>query len=207
MKALINESNPITAQGLKQLLLKHFDYEDIILVKSVSEILAFTKKEAFSLLIFDTSVPKVELKQLINSIKQDNIDINLIVYGDARSDKFELQYISMGVNGYISKSSSEKEIVNAITLIKNGQVYLSQNALRNQSLDAGLNGKDPLGKLSKRELQVFEYLIQGKKVNDICAKLGIHQSTASTLKKRVMHKTNVNSLAGLIKLATKFEYI
>jgi DNA-binding CsgD family transcriptional regulator len=48
---------------------------------------------------------------------------------------------------------------------------------------------------------VLTHLLNGKRINDIKATMNIHQSTASTLKKRIMEKANVDNLMDLKKKA------
>jgi DNA-binding NarL/FixJ family response regulator len=108
----------------------------------------------------------------------------------------------MGAHGFILKSSSEKDFVMAIQVIQTGQVYLSQQAI---NANLGFNGSKSLSSssldsLSVRELDVYKLLSKGESVKNICEILELHQSTVSTLKKRVMAKLGVNNIVDMIKM-------
>ena len=128
-----------------------------------------------------------------------------MVCGNQRTANNEFQYISMGANGFITKSSTLEQILTAINLINAGQLYLSQKALLWQtSLEhAKLSFEN---QLSKREFQVFKLIVSGLSVNHIANNLQLKQSTVSTLKRRIMAKLQVANVVELVKLASQYGY-
>jgi DNA-binding NarL/FixJ family response regulator len=58
-------------------------------------------------------------------------------------------------------------------------------------------------KLSKREQEVFKYLISGCKTNDIANILGLKSNTISTVKRNIFFKLNVDSTIDLYNLYLK----
>lgn len=59
-------------------------------------------------------------------------------------------------------------------------------------------GALPLPRLTPREREVFELLIQGKKLKEIAGELGIKYSTVNTHQKNVYKKLGVNTRAECI---------
>jgi DNA-binding NarL/FixJ family response regulator len=204
MNVLINVSEPIVLLGLEGLLKKYF--ENITIDAQLNENKSFKQKanKSYDLIIIDTHAEFREMKKEISSIKNSYKKANIIVYGGHKYNHQEFLFIEAGASGYISKNSQPEEVINAINLVSSGFLYLSQDALKNYSNEAAMIS--PIKSLSKRELEVFEQLINGSGVNDISANLGIKQSTTSTLKKRIMEKVKVDSLAGLIKVGSKYGY-
>jgi DNA-binding NarL/FixJ family response regulator len=87
-----------------------------------------------------------------------------------------------------------------------GFAILPQNAIGDySSKEKNLNLQNPFKKLSNRELDVFKLLSQGESVNNICKALNLHQSTISTLKKRIMEKLGVGNIVELSKIAQQYE--
>ena len=74
----------------------------------------------------------------------------------------------------------------------------------NQSVPEEIGGAKPfpddqlVSTLTKREAQVFQYLLNGEKMKDIAGKLGIRTSTVNGYCREVYRKLNVNSKALLI---------
>ena len=58
-------------------------------------------------------------------------------------------------------------------------------------------------KLSKREQEVFKYLITGCKTNNIAETLGLKSNTISTIKRNIFFKLKVDSTIELYNLFLK----
>ena len=159
----------------------------------------------YDLLILDTELSLIEMKNLIELIKSNHEDVKILVCGNQKTVNNEFQYISMGANGFITKSSSLDQLVTAINLINAGQLYLSQKALSWKS-SLMLSASSFEKQLSKREFDVFKLIVKGLSVNNISRKLSLKQSTISTLKRRVMAKLQVANVVELVKLASQYGY-
>ena len=62
---------------------------------------------------------------------------------------------------------------------------------------------DPLGRLSRRERQVLELVVAGRKSKDIAAKLGISPASVYTYRSRIMLKLGIEDLPGLVRFAIR----
>lgn len=56
-------------------------------------------------------------------------------------------------------------------------------------------------KLSKRERQVFDLILQGLLVKDICKELNLKSNTVSTFKKKIFDKTGTSNIIELFRFA------
>ena len=73
------------------------------------------------------------------------------------------------------------------------QRLMSENtALRNQL---------KVGRLSNRELEIFDLIVQGKTSRDIAADLKISKFTVDTHRKNIQQKLDVSSTAEMIKMS------
>jgi DNA-binding NarL/FixJ family response regulator len=60
---------------------------------------------------------------------------------------------------------------------------------------------DPLATLSRREYEVFSYLVNGLRAKDIAELLSISPKTVDTYRASLMRKLKVHDLVGLVKFA------
>ena len=97
------------------------------------------------------------------------------------------QVLQQGANGYVQKSASTDEVIKAIQKTAGGEIYLSnrmqQKFLRQISGKASDN--TPLQTLSRREMEIFQYLAQGFSTEDISESLFISLKTVQTGPKMV----------------------
>jgi DNA-binding NarL/FixJ family response regulator len=143
------------------------------------------------------------MKSMFQYLKRHQKDAKILVCGENKSRVFEIPLINMGAHGFILKSGSEKDFVMAIEIIQTGHVYISQKAINANLSFNGSKSMSPsssLDSLSTRELDVYKLLSKGESVKNICEILELHQSTVSTLKKRVMAKLGVNNIVDMIKM-------
>jgi len=204
MNVLIIEDHPITAIGLKMLVDDNFEEAEADIAHHGKSALKMAKDKAYHLIILDISLPQTDTQKLLENLTIISKDIQILLCSNHDANIYAMPYISMGASGFVHKSSSEQEIVSAIKSVINGQIYVEKEVLMNN-----LNHKTkvktqnkPISNIfSSRELEVFTHLMEGKRIKDISEIMNIHQSTASTLKKRIMEKANVDNLIDLKNLA------
>ena len=205
MTVLIKDSQPLTALGIQHILTSTFEDVNVNMAQNKEEALAYFDKLNYDLLILDTELSLQEMKNLIDLIKANQEDVKILVCGNQKTANNEFHYISMGANGFITKSSTLEQMLTAINLINAGQLYLSQKALLWQtSLEHTKLSFE--NQLSKREFQVFKLIVNGLSVNHIARNLELKQSTVSTLKRRIMAKLQVANVVELVKLASQYGY-
>jgi PAS domain S-box-containing protein len=64
-------------------------------------------------------------------------------------------------------------------------------------------GKDPLERLSRRERQVLELVIDGRTSKEIAARLDISAASVDTYRSRIMLKLSIKDIPGLVRFAIR----
>ena len=109
-----------------------------------------------------------------------------------------------GVDAYLLKDGPSRHLLDAITFVRDGGIYVSP-LLRGAGLfaraEANPPAEDPLALLSRREMEVLSYLVNGMRARDIAERLDISPKTVSTYRASLMRKLNVHDLVGLVKFA------
>jgi DNA-binding NarL/FixJ family response regulator len=107
-----------------------------------------------------------------------------------------------GALGYVLKESIGLELVNAIQTVHRGQRYLSPK-LTEASLETypSAQTQNPLERLSAREREVLQMVVEGKSSAEIAAILSLSPKTVETYRVRLMRKLNLHDLPSLIRFA------
>jgi DNA-binding NarL/FixJ family response regulator len=108
-----------------------------------------------------------------------------------------------GAGGFALKSQPVEEIVEAIHLVLGGVRYLPPTISRAQIDEMLSYEKWPLERLTTREREVFELLVQGHGNDEIAARLFIARRTVEAHRHHVMHKLGARSLVDLVRLAIR----
>ena len=113
------------------------------------------------------------------------------------------QVLQCGANGYLQKDADSAAVIEAILTTASGDIFLSksmqQKLLRQFSGFAGES--TPLRVLSKRELEIFQYMAQGFGSKAIADELFISLKTVQTHQSNMKTKLELDNLQDLRALA------
>lgn len=111
-----------------------------------------------------------------------------------------------GIQGYVLKGASGKELIAAIRTVHAGRYYLSPQVsvvLDHFGEMQSNRLQNPLESLSPRELEVLRLVVEGKSSLEIANALFLSVKTVETYRCRLMRKLGVQNLANLIKFAIR----
>lgn len=118
------------------------------------------------------------------------------------------QALNYGARGYVVKTASSAEIVNAIRHVCQGSYYLSPEVSANiipELLKSHERAQvvNPYNALTKREQQVFRLLAEGHSNKEIAEFLEISPKTVERHRANLMSKLGLNSYRDLLRVAVE----
>jgi DNA-binding NarL/FixJ family response regulator len=153
--------------------------------------------------ILDLHMPKVTGVEAIRRLRTAGVTVKLLILSISREEGTVMEALRAGADGYLLKDGPSRHLLDAISFVKDGGVYVSP-MLRGAGLFTKSDKsrqEDPLAALSPRELEVFSYLVNGLRAKDIADLLEISPKTVDTYRASLMRKLNVHDLVGLVKFA------
>ena len=128
--------------------------------------------------------------------------IILTMHADRR---YVTEALNAGASGYLTKSCSFEELVNAIRAVSDNKKYLSpeiSGIVIEESLNKSkkVNGSI-FSLLTLREREVLQFLAEGKTVKEIAFDLTVSIKTVHTHRTKIMKKLKINNISSLIKYA------
>lgn len=208
MNVLVVDKNPINAIGCKKIFEDHFKAAKVHNTNNGEKAIHKLNTISFDVVVMDIVLQDTDAQSLLYEILRIQPKAKILIFSNNQDEIFAMPYISMGASGYLNKTSSEADFVLAINMIITGQLVMSQHLTKKNAnkKTSTLGIKCPFQKLSKRELELFDHLIKGERIQDISKIMNIAPTTAATLKKRIMVKLNVKGMVDLIKVACEFGY-
>lgn len=162
-----------------------------------ADFLATFRHEWFGCVLIDVRMPGMDGLELQKELKRRNILLPIIVmtaHGDGSTARNALR---AGAVDYLEKPLNDHTLVTAIT---------EALALQAVMQDTPTPEKDDLARLTRRERQVMDMLVEGLANREIAAQLDISPRTVEVYKARLMEKLNLKTLAELIRLALHSPY-
>lgn len=199
MKILLVDDHTILLDGVKSLLSQEDDLHVVGQAGSAEAALEFLKKQDVDLIITDYSMPGMDGLSLLNTVKRIAPETKIILLSMHDEVHLVKEILKAGVNGYVLKKDTHKELLSAIRDVKNGKIYLSSDV--NKLLITNLDNPDEGKLLTDREREILKLIAKEYTNKNIAEELFISERTVETHRKNIFKKTGTNSLVGLIKFA------
>ncbi len=141
---------------------------------------------------------------LIPKFKEINSNTKIIIIS-AEEDISKIKNVAkLGIDAYISKMNDDQQVLKAINSVKNGKRFISDDILEllfNHDNAEAIPLTNTQKFLTKREVEILEYIAEEMTSKQIADLLLISRHTVETHKRRMMQKLKVSNTAGLIKVA------
>jgi DNA-binding NarL/FixJ family response regulator len=160
--------------------------------------LILTLKPDFAVL--DLNMRTIHGLEVIRRVRQAKCETRILVLSISRDENVIREVFRNGANGYLLKDGPARHLFDAIGYVLDGGQYLTP-LIRREVLDTKRETKDPLALLSKREFEVFSFLVDGIRPKDIAKMLEISPKTVDTYRANIMRKLKVDGIAGLVRFA------
>lgn len=199
MKLFLTDDHAILIGGLIKIIEAEPELEVVGSAGSVGETLDLLTQKKVDLLITDYNLPDDDGLSLVRKVKRKYPEMKVLVLSMHDEAHLVKEILKEGIDGYLIKKDSHKELLDAIYTIKSGKTYLSSDI--NKMLIRGLNSEDKGRLLTEREREILKLIAKEYTSKQIAEELFISERTVETHRKNIFRKTKTNNLVGLIKFA------
>jgi len=156
--------------------------------------------------IMDIAMPELNGIEAARQIREVCPSAQVIILSMHSTTEHVFRALEAGARGYLLKESAGVEVINAVRAVHARRRYLSQEisdgliddyVLQRQAAEA----RSPLARLSPREREVLQLVVEGKSSAEIASILFLSLKTVETYRSRLMHKLGISDLPGLVKFA------
>ncbi|HTV39687.1 MAG TPA: response regulator transcription factor [Candidatus Sulfotelmatobacter sp.] len=207
-RILIVDDQDLIQQGLIRVINRERDFD---FCGSAHDIASARKAIALQnpdLVIMDILLPDGCGLALIEDLVPQYPSLAILVVSQCDEALYAERALKAGARGFVMKSRAASEIPKAMRAILNGEYYVSPQvaalALHRMAIRKGNGRQDTVGKLTNRELQVFQLLGTGMKTKGIAAKLRLSVKTVQTHRESIKHKLQLSSAPELTHYATNW---
>jgi len=193
----------ITRQGIKTLVKASALFDQVHLLDPKNSLFDSLKQLAPSFLLIDYAKSKEVNVELIRQIKQEFKGIKTLVISED-NDKARIQgMIQAGIKGFVTKSCSEEEIIEAMDTIQTGGKFYCKKVLNIITSGEDYTTRD----LSVREMEIVKLIANGKSSAQIADQLTISVHTVNSHRKNILKKLGLKSPTELIIYASEMGWV
>ena len=201
---LIADDHKIVREGLTALISRQKDMEVIGIAGNGLEAVEKTLETKPQIVTMDISMPDMNGIEATQKIIQKLPETRIIAMS-MHSDKHSVTgMLQAGACGFLLKDCAFQEVMLAIKTVIDGHIYLSPvvvDLVVGQYLVMLKSTSYKPSILTAREIEVLQYIAEGKSTKEIAFELNISYKTVETYLQRVKEKLDIHTIAGLIKYA------
>jgi two-component system nitrate/nitrite response regulator NarL len=198
-RIIIVDDHTILLDGIKSLLEKDSQLRVDKTFQMAEQALKYLEAAEADLLITDFNLPGMDGLSLIHTLKRIQPDMLIVVLSMHNEVHLVKEILKAGVNAFVLKNDSHKELLQAIDEVMKGRVFLSSDV--NRMLIQNLQNPDEGKLLTDREREIVKLIAKEYSNKDIAEELFISERTVETHRKNIFRKTGTTSLVGLLKFA------
>lgn len=205
VRTIICDDNELVVMGM-QTVLTSAGFDVIATAKDGQEAIDLIEQLKPALVVMDLMMPGIDGIQATHTIKAKWPEVKVLVMTSSSDEKMVHAALASGADGYCLKDSSSKQTVSAAHALCSGGMWLDRDiarmVLRNstgettesrpvQTPGRTASGHPTYFKLSAREMEVLELLVEGYTNQEIAKKLTIGSETIKTHMRHIMEKLMV----------------
>ena len=207
VKVILVDDHLVVRSGVKRLLEEQTDLQVVAEAETGDEAYKLYHQHQPDVMLMDMNMSNSSGLATLGQIKARFPEARLIMFTSRPEVVFAVQAIGAGAKGYVLKSSTAEEVIQAVRQVAGGKSYLSSEvaqaiALQNISAD-----DDPTRALTPREFEIFRLLAEGADIDTIADTLKIGQKTVANYQTQLKHKLNIHTPVELVRLAVKHQII
>ncbi len=164
------------------------------------EALMLVKQLNPDIVIMDITLPDLNGVQVTKQIISSSPHIKVLGVSCHTIPAYARELMQSGACGYITKTSSWKEMETAIMEIQSGNMYICNEIKNNLSVQLLCNKRqeNDLSCISRREICIINYIKNGLSSKEIAATLSISVKTVEVHRHNILKKLKLRNSTALI---------
>lgn len=208
IRVFLVDDHPAILEAIRDRIEATIDIEVCGKAKSSDD--AFRKIEELrpDVAIVDISLEDAHGLDLVQNVRAQHPEVQLMVFSMYDEMVYAERAIRAGASGYLMKSESTENLIEAIRVVNEGEVFLSRD-MASRILNKVARGESsepsfPIDELTDRELAVFQMLGEGHSIDEIQDRLNLARKTIETYRRRAKEKLGLDSVSKLLQYAVQW---
>jgi DNA-binding NarL/FixJ family response regulator len=206
-KVFLVDDHPIVRQGLALFIEREPDLMVCGEAEDATSALQAIRESTPDFVILDISLDGRDGLELLKTLRAGHPNLPVLVLSMHDESVYAERSLRAGANGYIMKQEAADKVITAIRQILGGDVYLSDRLTKRmlqQFVNGSISPRDPLAKLSDRELEVFRLIGAGHGTRQIADELHVSAKTVESYQAHIKEKLALRNARELVQHAVEW---
>jgi DNA-binding NarL/FixJ family response regulator len=152
--------------------------------------------------IMNVNMPDINGIEATRQIRKAARNTEILIFTGESNEDIMHECLRAGAGGYLLKSASDEQIIEAIETLAQHRGYFS-GSVAEKLLRAGNNGSD----LTPREREILRLIAQGRRGREIAQMLGVSLRTVETHRAAGMRKLDLHSVTEVVRYAIREQLV
>jgi len=204
---LLAEDHMVVREGFRKMLELEDDFEVVGEAEDGRQAVALVKKLRPAVVVMDIAMPLLNGFEATRKILKAVPGTRILILTAHNDDAYVKNATESGAVGFLLKQASARVLSKGIREVNKGNVFFGPFIAKllpqreRKSLDRAGRPKPRKGRLTSREMEVFQLIAEGKANKQIAAELSIGMKTIERHREHLMEKLKIHGIAGLTRHA------
>jgi two-component system invasion response regulator UvrY len=158
-------------------------------------------------IVMDLTMPGIGGLEASRLILAHDSAAKILIFSVHENEVLLSRALDLGVQGYITKRSASREMIDAVRKVAVGEMYIGQEMMPYLVKRKATPESELVSELTSREFEVFQLMVDSKSVNEIAELLHLSPKTVGHHVTHIKNKLGIYDLAGLTRLAIRLGVI
>ncbi|HDY89847.1 MAG TPA: response regulator transcription factor [bacterium] len=207
IKILLADSHAVVRESFRSRLDDVPDMEVVGETEDGPSTVELVRKTKPDLVIVDIEMPNTKTIELIQQIKSESPDTNILILTNNLDSHSVCSVIKKGASGYLLKECDFAELIHAISLVCKDKIYVSPCLAGRVMKDCPYTYPPPdqslLSYFNEQQIKIIKLSAEGKTEKEIGNILHLSIDTINSHRQHVYKEMNIHNIAELTRLAIR----
>lgn len=196
LRVLLADDHRLVRLGFRRLLDDEPDMEVVAEAADGAQAIELAGAFRPDVVVLDMAMPEVDGVQAVPEILRRSPDTKILVLSMYDEPRYVRNALRAGTHGYLLKNALDVGLAEGVRAVAAGKRYLSPaiEALAEETEAT----EDPLERLTNRERQILQLIVQARTSKEIAQMLHISVNTVNVHRTNLMKALNLHSTAELV---------
>ena len=205
IRLLLVDDHQIVRAGLRMLFAAEPEVEIIGEASSGAEAVAAIETLTPDVVLMDVAMPGMGGIEATRRIKAVQPKVAVLALTMHEDEEYFFEMLAAGASGYVPKRAAPDDLMSAIRIVKQGDVYIYPSLARLLVKDflhrSETSAPETREELTSREQEVLTFIAEGNSNREIAEALVISVKTVDRHRENIMRKLQLHNRVELVKYA------
>jgi DNA-binding NarL/FixJ family response regulator len=204
IKVLLVDDDHYVREGVRSCLRRHKQIEVVGDAANGRDAIAIAQKLHPDVVVMSVALRGMDGLETTRLMRQSCPRARVLILDSHGSKELVKDVVRSGAPGYLSKSASPGELAAAIERVHHGETFFTADVAQdffNEFVQNGGQIRELDPKLSNREREVLQFIVEGLPNKQVAERLNLSVRTVEKHRQRVMRKVGARRATELVKMA------